>query len=495
MSKAIFSNIDALNAPERGLLVVLVNEDGGVAAEIENFVGKAFLKRVIKARAFKGKKFAVVDALSEESQGFERLVLLGVGDVSQFKGDDWVKLGGVARASFDKNAYVTLCLAIADYTLSPENIVDFAVGVRLRDYTFDKYQNPKKDDEKKAKSIKINLQLQNPNGGKTLVKRADALADAVILARDLVNEPANILGPEEFSEKVKALKDLGVKVEIVNDKDMKKLGMNALLGVGRGSKRSPCLAIMQWQGVETKEPPLAFIGKGVVFDSGGISLKPSKGMEAMKGDMGGAAAVTGLIMALALRKAKVNAIGVIGLVENMPDGNAQRPGDIVTTMSGQTVEINNTDAEGRLVLADALWYVKERFQPKFMVDLATLTGAIIVSLGKDHAGLFSNNDDLAQKLTQAGLETGEKLWRFPLNDAYDKMIDSKFADMVNSVNSGAHSITAAQFLKRFVGETPWAHLDIAGTAMESEKNEYSQSWASGFGVRLLDHFIAKYYED
>src|SRR5690606_27022899 len=243
-----------------------------------------------------------------------------------------------------------------------------------------------------------------------------------------------------------------------------------------------------------KDQPIAFVGKGVVFDSGGISIKPAGGMEDMKGDMGGAAAVTGLMHALAGRKAKANVIGIIGVVENMLDGNAQRPGDIVTSMSGQTIEVLNTDAEGRLVLADALWYCNERFKPRFMINLATLTGAVIVALGNEHAGLFSNNDDLADRLTKAGIDTGEKLWRLPLGPAYDKLIDSKNADMKNTGGRTAGAITAAQFLQRYVKETPWAHLDVAGTAMGSPTNEISQSWASGYGVRLLDRLVADNYE-
>jgi leucyl aminopeptidase len=275
---------------------------------------------------------------------------------------------------------------------------------------------------------------------------------------------------------------------------MRTLKMGALLGVAQGSVRPPRIAVMQWRGGKAKEAPVAFVGKGVVFDSGGISIKPGAGMEDMKGDMGGAAAVTGLMHALASRKAKANVVGIIGLVENMPDGNAQRPGDIVTSMSGQTIEIINTDAEGRLVLGDALWYCNDRFKPLFMVNLATLTGAIMVALGNQHAGLFSNDDTLATRLSAAGEVTGEKVWRMPLGKEYDKMIDSKFADMKNSAGRNAGSITAAQFLKRFVGETPWAHLDVAGTAMNSPSTEISQSWASGYGVRLLDRLVRDHYE-
>jgi leucyl aminopeptidase len=275
---------------------------------------------------------------------------------------------------------------------------------------------------------------------------------------------------------------------------MRKLGMGALLGVGQGSAHDSRLVVMRWNGGRKGAPPVAFIGKGVCFDTGGISIKPAAGMEDMKGDMAGAGCVLGLMHALAGRKARVNAIGAIGLVENMPDGNAQRPGDIVTSMSGQTIEIINTDAEGRLVLADVLWHVAKKYKPKFMIDLATLTGAIIVALGQEYAGLFSNDDRLSERLAKAGEATGEKVWRMPLAPEYDKMIDSKFADVKNTGGRYGGAITAAQFLQRFVDKTPWAHLDIAGTGMGSPATDINRSWGSGFGVRLLDRLVADHYE-
>jgi leucyl aminopeptidase len=317
-----------------------------------------------------------------------------------------------------------------------------------------------------------------------------------VIARDLVNEPANVLYPEEFARRTLALKKQGVAVEVLDIKAMKKLGMNALLGVGQGSRHDSRMVVMRWNGGKKSDAPVAFLGKGVCFDTGGISIKPAGGMEDMKGDMAGAACVVGLMHALAARKAKVNAIGVIGLVENMPGGNAQRPGDIVTSMSGQTIEIINTDAEGRLVLADALWYTAKRFKPKFMVNLATLTGAIMIALGHEHAGLFCNDDRLADRLTKCGLATGELVWRMPLSPEYDKLIDSKFADVKNTGGARwAGAITAAQFLQRFVADkTPWAHLDIAGTGFDSRQTEINKSWGSGWGVRLLDRLVTDYYE-
>jgi leucyl aminopeptidase len=330
------------------------------------------------------------------------------------------------------------------------------------------------------------------------VKRAvadrAAVAEGVALARDLVNEPANVLFPEELARRAAGLKRCGVAVEVLDRAAMKKLGMNALLGVGQGSAHESRTVIMRWDGDKRGSAPLAFVGKGVCFDTGGISIKPSSGMEDMKGDMAGAACVVGLMQALATRKAKVNAVGAIGLVENMPGEKAQRPGDIVTTMSGQTIEIINTDAEGRLVLADVLHYVIDRFKPRLVVDLATLTGAIIVALGQEYAGLFANDDRLADRLVKVGNEVGERVWRMPLGPEYDKMIDSKFADMKNTGGRHGGAITAAQLLQRFVDKTPWVHLDIAGTAMGSPQSEINRSWGSGFGVRLLDRLVAEYYE-
>ena len=321
-----------------------------------------------------------------------------------------------------------------------------------------------------------------------------AVADGVTIARDLVNEPPNVLFPAEFARRAMNLRKVGVDVEVLDVKAMTKLKMGALLGVGQGSVQPSRVVIMRWDGGKQGAQPIAFVGKGVTFDTGGISIKPAGSMEDMKGDMGGAACVVGLMHALAARKAKVNVVGAIGVVENMPDGNAQRPGDIVTSMSGQTIEIINTDAEGRLVLADVLWHVAKKYKPKFMIDLATLTGAIMVALGIEYAGMFSNNDELAQRLSAAGEATGERVWRMPLGPEYDKQIDSQFADMKNTGTRNGGSITAAQFLQRFVDGTPWAHLDIAGMAMGTPKNEINQSWGTGFGVRLLDRLVAEHYE-
>ncbi|HHI82780.1 MAG TPA: leucyl aminopeptidase, partial [Rhizobiales bacterium] len=368
-----------------------------------------------------------------------------------------------------------------------------ASGMRLRAYRFDKYKTKKKEDEKPDLKA-VTVLAAKPAAARNAYAPYEAIATGVHLARDLVNEPANVLTPLEFAARAKKLSGLGLKVEILTEKKLKELGMGSLAGVAKGSELPARLAIMQWNGGAKGAQPLAFVGKGVTFDSGGISLKPGNGMWDMKGDMGGAACVTGLMAALAGRKAKVNAVGVIGLVENMPDGKAQRPGDVVTSMSGQTIAVLNTDAEGRLVLADALWYTQDRFKPQFMINLATLTGAILIALGKENAGLFSNDDELAERLFETGVKTGEKVWRLPLDKAYDKLIDSDIADMKNIGGRNAGSITAAQFLKRFVNDVPWAHLDIAGTAMDSPKTDINRSWGSGWGVRLLDRLVADYYE-
>jgi leucyl aminopeptidase len=304
-----------------------------------------------------------------------------------------------------------------------------------------------------------------------------------------------VLGPAEFAERVRGLARADLTVEVLDEEQLKAHKMNAILAVGQGSARPPRVIVLQWQGAKSKRAKtLCFVGKGVTFDTGGLSMKPAAGMEDMKGDMGGAACVAGLLLALAGRKASVNAVGVIGLTENMPSGTAQRPGDIITSMSGQTIEVLNTDAEGRLVLADALWYAQERFKPRFVVDLATLTGAIIVALGKEYAGLFCNDAKLAAELAAAGEAVGEKVWRMPLAKAYDKLIDSKNADMKNIGGRHGGAITAAQFLQRFIKDTPWAHIDIAGTAMDSARNEINQSWGAGWGVRLLDRLVADNYE-
>ena len=369
-------------------------------------------------------------------------------------------------------------LVLFDFPNRPSDLstaaAQFALGAWLRAYRFDQYKTKKGEEAEAEGLIELSLAITDPTSARGEIDEIASLAEAVILSRNLVNEPANVLSPDEFARRASELMKLGVEVEILDERAMAELGMRALLGVGQGSEAE---------------------SKLVVFDTGGISIKPGASMEDMKGDMAGAAAVTGALYAIAGRKAKANVIGVLGLVENMPDGKAQRPGDIVKSMSGQTIEIINTDAEGRLVLADALTYVIDKYKPEAIIDLATLTGAILIALGQEYGGLFSNNDELSDRLTKTGLATGEKLWRLPMGPVYDKMIDSKFADMKNTGGRHAGSITAAQFILRFVGKTPWAHLDIAGTGMGSPTSDINTSWGAGWGVRLLDRLVRDYYEN
>jgi leucyl aminopeptidase len=367
----------------------------------------------------------------------------------------------------------------------------FLHGIKLKSYEFNIYKSKK---NKKNASIHV-------IGNKNRISLQDqlrfkALEEGTFFARDLVSEPGNILHPDEYAKRINSLKKFGLKINVYDDKKLKKLGMNALLGVGQGSIRGSYLVTMEWNGAKNNSNPLAFVGKGVCFDTGGISLKPAKFMEDMTYDMAGSATVVGLMKNLAIRKAKINAVGVVGLVENMPGGNAQRPGDIVKSYSGKTIEILNTDAEGRLVLADALTFTEKKFKPRFMVDLATLTGAIIVSLGSEYAGLFSNDDKLSNQLIKAGDKVNEKLWRMPLHKNFDKLIDSKNADMQNiNYVGGAGSTTAAQFLQRFVlNKTPWAHLDIAGMAFSKYGGALNSGGATGYGVRLLNKLIEDDYE-
>jgi len=483
--------------PSEGVLVVFCDEAlkfGEVTRRALESAGD-LITRAASTERFKGKLGATLDILAPTGLGASRLVVVGVGKVGELKSQDFVKLGGIAMGKLP--AATTQATVIADFpegALKPDSAADIALGVGLRAYLFDRYKTKRKEDEERAEKIKVAIAVSDvPAVQKAYVTRA-AVAGGVNIARDLVNEPANILYPAELARRAGSLKKLGVTVEVLDVPAMKKLGMNALLGVGQGSVRESCTVIMRWNGGKKGDDPIAIIGKGVCFDTGGISIKPAGSMEDMKGDMAGAACGVGLMHVLATRKAKVNAIGAIGVVENMPDGNAQRPGDIVTTMSGQTIEIINTDAEGRLVLADVLHYVNKRYKPQFMIDLATLTGAIIVALGHEHAGLFANDDKLADRLLEAGLATGEKLWRMPLGPEYDKKLDSKFADMKNVGGRDGGAITAAQVLLRFVEKTPWAHLDIAGTAMGSPQTDINRSWGSGFGVRLLNQLVANHYE-
>lgn len=496
MSQSLKLEVKPLNAIGGGDLVILVSDTLVPPPQAQEWLGegaRSLLARAAAAERFKGKSLSGVTLLAPDGAGYERLIAVGVGPLAERGELDFVRLGGAVAGRLGAGRAVDVILALPDGEIGAAQAADLALGLQLRSYVFDRYKTKTKDEDAGAAGT-VTLRAPDPAAVKKALKSREALFGGVALARDLVNEPPNILYPEEFAERAAKLAKLGVEIEILDEKQLRKIGMRALLGVGQGSRRESRVVIMRWNGGKEGTAPVAFVGKGVTFDTGGISLKPGAGMEDMKGDMAGAACVTGLMHALAARKAKVNAIGIIGLVENMPDGNAQRPGDIVTSLSGQTIEIINTDAEGRLVLGDVLWYTKDRFKPKFMIDLATLTGAILVALAQEHAGLFTNSDELAERLTAAGKATGETVWRMPLGKAYDKMIDSKFADMKNAAGRHGGSITAAQFLQRHVDGTPWAHLDIAGTGMGSPSSDINRSWGSGWGVRLLDRLVADHYE-
>ncbi|MBR1122415.1 leucyl aminopeptidase [Bradyrhizobium lablabi] len=497
MTDAVKIGFVPLSTAPKGSLVVFCDDGLKLGPATRKALGAAAdtIKRAAAANQFKGKSGSVLDILAPDGIKIQRLMVVGTGKSDGPKAADFLKFGGVTAGRLNAaSTAVTVLAELPDGAMKPEQAAALASGLRLRAYKFDRYKTKKKDGEDAAVRSEISLAVEDVGAARKAFAPEDNVVDGVIIARELVNEPPNVLYPEEFARRAGQLKKLDVDVEVLDVKAMTKLGMGALLGVAQGSARPGRMVVMRWDGGKRGDQPVAFIGKGVCFDTGGISIKGAASMEDMKGDMGGAACVVGLMHALAARKAKVNVVGAIGLVENMPDGNAQRPGDIVTSMSGQTIEIINTDAEGRLVLADVLWYVAKKFKPKFMVDLATLTGAIMVALGTDHAGMFSNNDELAERLIKVGQETGEKVWRMPLGPEYDKLIDSQFADMKNTGGRHGGSITAAQFLQRFVDGTPWAHLDIAGTAMGAPKTDINHSWGSGYGVRLLERLVADYYE-
>ena len=476
-------------------LAVLAFEGGALSSAAQELdqAASGAIGRAIAGGRFTGKAGQSIDLVAPAGLEDLRILVVGAGEEAKFDADGAEAFAANAFKALKTSGAETLGLMMAGFGAALA--AQAALGARLASYRFDKYRTTEAA-EKKPSIKNLTVVCDDPKAAKAAFKPLDAVADGVFFTRDLVSEPANILHPEEFAKRVKKLEKLGCKVEILGEKEMEKLGMGSLLGVGQGSRRESQLAVIQWHGADDKDAqPIAFVGKGVCFDTGGISLKPPEGMEDMKWDMGGAGAVAGLMMALAGRKAKANVVGILGLVENMPDGNAQRPGDVVTSMSGQTIEVINTDAEGRLVLADALWYCQDRFKPKFMIDLATLTGAIIVALGNDYGGLYSNDEDLADKLLAAAKATDEPLWRMPLPTSYEKQLDSHIADMKNIGGRPGGSITAALFLQKFVNGLPWAHLDIAGTAWRTPSMRSTvPDGPAGFGVRLLDKLVTDNYE-
>jgi leucyl aminopeptidase len=490
--------------PRSGAVVVGIWDEAVLtpaARWVDEATGGAIRRALSAAPRFKGKKDELLPIIGPAGLAVNRIVLAGLGKPAAVNPRVLQQLGGnlVAHLNGAGEAEATFAIDVGG-----EGNIDqadaaahLAFGARLKSYRFDKYKTKQKP-EQKASLRRITVSTAVPGAAERAYQPLDKTADAVFFTRDLVSEPANVIYPESLAAQAETLTDLGLKVEVLDEPKLRKLGMNALLGVAQGSARPPRVVAMEWRGAGGDGglgSPLAFVGKGVTFDTGGISIKPAAGMGDMKWDMAGSAVVIGLMRLLAAREAKVNAVGVVGLVENMPSGAAQRPGDIVTSMSGQTIEVLNTDAEGRLVLADALWYCQDRYKPQLIIDLATLTGAVIVALGHHRAGLFSNNDELVSRLIEAGKAVGEEVWRLPLDESYDRDIDSDAADVKNiGAGRAAGSIIGAQFLQRFVNDVPWAHLDIAGTAWSTKDAATVPKGATAFGVRLLDQFVAQHYE-
>ncbi|NUS99456.1 MAG: leucyl aminopeptidase [Sphingomonas sp.] len=450
---------------------------------------RAKVDAALSRQRFEGDAGSTAELFIPTDGGVRRLVVVGTGDGTS-PTDAAERLGGAVPARLLTSGETQAVLDLSGLNFDADAAARVALAAALRAWRYDRYRTKLKDKQKPT--LKELVIVGAPAEAADLwKKRWLPVYDGVCFTRELVTEPANIIYPETFVERVQAaVKGIGLEIEVLDGAAMKKLGMGALLGVAQGSVRDPRLLIFRWNGGKDGEAPIAFVGKGVTFDTGGISIKPAAGMEAMKWDMGGAGAVSGAMIALAKRKAKANIVGICGLVENMPDGNAQRPGDVVTSMSGQTIEVINTDAEGRLVLADAITYVQRKFSPKIVIDLATLTGAIVISLGHEFGGLFTTDDDLANQLLGASQASGDKLWRQPMAESFDKLIDSPIADMKNVGPREGGSITAAQFISRFVENgTRWAHLDIAGMAWSDKANNTYDKGATGFGVRLIDRFV------
>src|ERR1700722_343275 len=468
------------------------------ARQLDEASGGAVSRALAASPRFRGKPNEIVPIVGPPNLASSRIVVVGLGKPEAADARMLEDLGGTLVAHLNGVGETAATFAIETGEVAQfargAGAAHLALGAALRAYRFDKYRTTEKPERKPTLST-LTVAGSDADAARAAYKDFAATAEAVAFARDLVSEPANVIYPETLAAQAAGLSRFGLDVETLDEEQMAALGMHAILGVAQGSVRPPRLVVMRWNGGDDGAPPLAFVGKGVTFDTGGISIKPAAGMGEMKWDMAGAGVVIGLMRLLAARAAKINAVGIVGLVENMPSGSAQRPGDIVKSMSGQTIEVLNTDAEGRLVLADALWYCQDRFKPALMIDLATLTGAIIVALGHDYAGLFANNDELAERLTAAGKAVGEKLWRLPLDDSYNRAIDSDAADVKNIAGDrAAGSIIGAQFIQRFVNKVPWAHLDIAGVAWSKKDAPTVPKGATAFGVRLLDRFVADYYE-
>lgn len=479
-----FSSVDLAKRPE-ATIIAFVGENlkvGTRTAELFAGLDWQLFARAAVDDGFRGK----ADETMTMFTGNRRIVFVGTGTAPIMP----VDLGGRAAAAAGYAAAIVIVCDLPDgHDLSPEAVAQLTLGFRLASYRFNTYRTRRPEPQLPAERTVFVLTM-SAEAAQIAFTRESAVAEGVELARSLINEPANVLTPSEFARRVRTLEEAGIEIEILNEADLERMGFRALLGVGQGSVEESHVAILRWYGAADRNaPPLAFIGKGVCFDTGGISIKSAVDMADMKGDMAGAACVTGLMLALARRGASVNAIGAIGLVENMPGGKAQRPGDIVRSLSGQTIEVIDTDYEGRLVLADLLWHVQATFSPRFMIDLATLTHDIVTGIGRDRAGLFSNDDELAARLNQAANATGELVWRMPMGPNFDEEMDSKMADVRNIDSPFGGACTAANFIQRFVNSVPWVHLDIAGPAYDLPKSAVSPSWGTGWGVRLLDRLV------
>ncbi|HEX3954438.1 MAG TPA: leucyl aminopeptidase [Stellaceae bacterium] len=487
--------------PKTGAVVVGAWDDGGLTAparQLDEATGGAVSRAIAAAPRFHGKKNELLPIIGPATLSVNRIVVAGLGKRDAADVRMLEDLGGTLAAHLNGAGETEALFAVNlgdDAAVKPAAAAArLAFGAALRSYRFDKYRTTQKPEQKPSLAT-ITVAAAKPDAAQKAYRALGSAVGSVFFTRDLVSEPPNTLYPETMAEQAATLSELGLSVEVLDEARLRELGMGALLGVSQGSVRPARVVVMEHRGGPPGSAPIGFVGKGVTFDTGGISIKPAAGMGDMKWDMAGAGTVIGLMRLLAARHAKVNAVGIVGLVENMPSGSAQRPGDIVTSMSGQTIEVLNTDAEGRLVLADCLWYCQDRFKPKLMIDLATLTGAVVVALGTENAGLFSNNDQLAERLIAAGKAVAETLWRLPLGDGYDRAIDSDAADVKNIAGDrGAGSTIGAVFLQRFVNKVPWAHLDIAGVAWSKKDTPTVPKGATAFGVRLLDQFVADHYE-
>lgn len=506
------------SAVKTGALVVFAVQGPGLtkSAQQVDKACKGSLSRALKASRFHGDTAEMIEILAPQGLRISRILVVGLGSAGKAGAAEFERIGGQLVAKLQSSGETMVSVMTDNIGIlaipAAEAAMRMVMGARQRSYRFDKYRTKEKAAKKPSLDRFVVLTPEHKQADQ-LFSRYDPVIDGVFMTRDLVSEPANVLYPKSFAERILALKDVGVDVEILGERELRRLGFGALIGVSQGSVQEPQLVVMHWNGhaqktttkpsdkrtkvtASTASSPVLLVGKGVTFDSGGISIKPAAGMEEMKWDMGGAGAVTGAMYALATRRAKAHVVGVVALVENMPSGAAQRPGDVVRSLSGQTIEVINTDAEGRLILCDAMWYAQERFKPKVMIDLATLTGAIIISLGHEYAGMFTNNDDLAKQLSTSGQVSGDKVWRMPMGENYDGLINTPIADMKNVGPREAGSITAAQFLQRFVKPgVAWAHLDIAGMAWSSKDTALWEKGATGYGVRLLDTFVRDHYEE